>query len=52
MIEPYKAYRIFAEVALKLEIELGLEITNHRTRKVRSDVVKQICTPQLSHFFH
>jgi hypothetical protein len=42
MIEPYKAYRdkayrVFAEVALKLKIELGLEITNHRTRKVRSE---------------
>ncbi len=37
MIEPYKAYRFFAEVVLKLEIELGLEITNHRARKVRSE---------------
>ncbi|WP_133128627.1 TraI/MobA(P) family conjugative relaxase [Legionella nagasakiensis] len=37
MIEPYRAYRAFAEVASTLEIELGLEITNHQTRKSRSE---------------
>ncbi|HHT7352499.1 TPA: TraI/MobA(P) family conjugative relaxase [Legionella pneumophila] len=37
MIEPYRAYRAFADVASKLEIEYGLEITNHRTRKSRSE---------------
>lgn len=37
MIEPYKAYRTFAEAASTLEIEYGLEITNHRTRKSRSE---------------
>ncbi|MFO3233489.1 TraI/MobA(P) family conjugative relaxase [Legionella pneumophila serogroup 5] len=33
MIEPYRAYKTFAEVASLLEIELGLQITNHQTRK-------------------
>ena len=37
MIEPYRAYKIFAETASKLEIELGLKITNHQTRKNRSE---------------
>ncbi|HAT7753350.1 TPA: relaxase/mobilization nuclease domain-containing protein [Legionella pneumophila] len=37
MIEPYRAYKTFAEVASKLEIELGLQITNHQTRKNRSE---------------
>lgn len=37
MIEPYKAYRAFAEVASTLEIEYGLKITNHRTRKSRAE---------------
>lgn len=37
MIEPYRAYKIFAEVATQLEIEFGLEITNHQTRKGRSE---------------
>lgn len=37
MIEPYRAYKAFAEVASKLEIEYGLEITNHQTRKGRSE---------------
>ncbi|HHS2910623.1 TraI/MobA(P) family conjugative relaxase [Legionella pneumophila serogroup 1] len=37
MIEPYRAYRAFAEVASKLEIEYGLEITNHQARKGRSE---------------
>ncbi|HAT1749727.1 TPA: TraI/MobA(P) family conjugative relaxase [Legionella pneumophila] len=37
MIEPYRAYKIFAEVASQLEIELGLQITNHQTRKNRSE---------------
>ncbi|HEN5563158.1 TPA: relaxase/mobilization nuclease domain-containing protein [Legionella pneumophila] len=36
MIEPYRAYKIFADVASQLEIELGLQITNHQTRKNRS----------------
>ncbi|HAU1766416.1 TPA: relaxase/mobilization nuclease domain-containing protein [Legionella pneumophila] len=37
MIEPYRAYKIFAEFASQLEIELGLQITNHQTRKNRSE---------------
>ncbi len=37
IIEPYRAYKTFAEVASKLEIELGLQITNHQTRKNRSE---------------
>ncbi|HAU0287696.1 TPA: relaxase/mobilization nuclease domain-containing protein [Legionella pneumophila] len=37
MIEPYRAYRTFAEVASTLEIEFGLEITNHQARKGRSE---------------
>ncbi len=37
MIEPYRAYKIFAEVATRLEIEFSLEITNHQTRKGRSE---------------
>ncbi|KTC67020.1 hypothetical protein Lani_3365 [Legionella anisa] len=37
MIEPYRAYKIFAEVASQLELELGLQITNHQTRKNRSE---------------
>ncbi|QIN36820.1 TraI/MobA(P) family conjugative relaxase [Legionella longbeachae] len=37
MIEPYRAYKVFAEVASKLEIELGLQITNHQTRKNHSE---------------
>ncbi|WP_412757893.1 TraI/MobA(P) family conjugative relaxase [Legionella bozemanae] len=37
MIEPYRAYKTFAEIASKLEIELGLQITNHQTRKNRSE---------------
>ncbi|HAU3942052.1 TPA: relaxase/mobilization nuclease domain-containing protein [Legionella pneumophila] len=37
MIEPYRAYKTFAEVASQLEIELGLQITNHQTRKNRSE---------------
>ena len=37
MLEPYRAYRAFAEVASTLEIEFGLEITNHKTRKGRSE---------------
>ncbi|MCZ4806691.1 relaxase/mobilization nuclease domain-containing protein [Legionella pneumophila] len=37
MIEPYRAYKTFAEVASELEIELGLQITNHHTRKNRSE---------------
>ncbi|HAU0125559.1 TPA: relaxase/mobilization nuclease domain-containing protein [Legionella pneumophila] len=37
MIEPYRAYKTFAEVASMLEIELGLQITNHQTRKNRSE---------------
>lgn len=37
MIEPYRAYRAFAEVASTLEIEYGLEITNHQTHKSRSE---------------
>ncbi len=37
MIEPYRAYKAFAEVASILEIEHGLEITNHQTQKSRSE---------------
>lgn len=37
MIEPYRAYKVFAEVATGLEIEFGLKITNHQTRKGRSE---------------
>ena len=37
MIEPYRAYKAFAEAASTLEIEYGLEITNHQTRKSRSE---------------
>ena len=37
MIEPYRAYGNFAKVASTLEIEYGLEITNHRTRKSRAE---------------
>lgn len=37
MIEPYRAYKTFAEVASQLEIELGLQITNHQTRKNHSE---------------
>lgn len=37
MIEPYRAYKTFAEIASKLEIELDLKITNHQTRKNRSE---------------
>lgn len=37
MIEPFRAYKIFAEVASKLEIEFGLQITNHQTRKNHSE---------------
>ena len=39
MIEPYRAYKVFAEVASIpiLEIEYGLEITNHQSRKGRSE---------------
>jgi len=37
MIEPYRAYKTFAEVASSLEIELDLQITNHQTRKNRSE---------------
>ena len=33
MFEPFRAYKAFAEVSSKLEIELGLQITNHQTRK-------------------
>ncbi|HAT8773708.1 TraI/MobA(P) family conjugative relaxase [Legionella pneumophila] len=37
MVEPYRAYKTFAEIASQLEIELGLQITNHQTRKNRSE---------------
>ncbi|WP_412755275.1 TraI/MobA(P) family conjugative relaxase [Legionella pneumophila] len=37
MIEPFRAYKTFAEIASKLEIELDLKITNHQTRKSRSE---------------
>ncbi|ARM33601.1 TraI protein [Legionella longbeachae NSW150] len=37
MIEPYRAYKTFANIASSLEIELGLKITNHQTRKSHSE---------------
>ncbi|HAT9142987.1 TPA: relaxase/mobilization nuclease domain-containing protein [Legionella pneumophila subsp. pneumophila] len=37
MIEPYRAYKTFAQAASQLEIELGLQITNHQTQKNRSE---------------
>lgn len=37
MIEPYRAYKAFAEVASQLEIEHGLQLTNHQTRKGLSE---------------
>lgn len=37
MIEPYRAYKTFADVASQLEIELGLQRTNHQTRKNHSE---------------
>ncbi|RUR24694.1 TraI/MobA(P) family conjugative relaxase [Legionella qingyii] len=37
MVEPYRAYKTFADIASKLEIELGLQITNHQARKSRSE---------------
>ncbi len=37
MIEPYRAYKAFAETASKLETEYGLKITNHKTKKNRSE---------------
>ncbi len=37
MIEPYRAYKAFAEVASKLEVEHGLQLTNHQTRKGLSE---------------
>jgi len=37
MIEPFMAYKTFAEVASKLEIEFNLAVTNHQTRKGRSE---------------
>ncbi|HAW6257063.1 TPA: relaxase/mobilization nuclease domain-containing protein [Legionella pneumophila] len=37
MIEPYRAYKTFAQAASQLEIEFGLQITNHQTRKNRSE---------------
>ncbi|AWN73031.1 TraI/MobA(P) family conjugative relaxase [Legionella anisa] len=37
MIEPYRAYKTFADIASSLEIELGLKITNHQTRKSHSE---------------
>lgn len=37
MVEPFRAYKTFAEVATKLEIEFALETTNHQTRKGRSE---------------
>jgi len=37
MIEPYRAYKTFAEVASKLEIDFGLTLTNHQRRKSQSE---------------
>lgn len=37
MIEPYRAYKTFAEVATQLEVEFGLKVTNHHSRKGYSE---------------
>ncbi|WP_419419470.1 TraI/MobA(P) family conjugative relaxase [Legionella sp. D16C41] len=37
MIEPFRAYKAFAEIGSKLEIEFGLKVTNHQTCKSRSE---------------
>ncbi|HCJ4394751.1 TPA: TraI/MobA(P) family conjugative relaxase [Legionella pneumophila] len=37
MIEPYWAYKTFAEVATQLEVEFGLKVTNHHSRKGHSE---------------
>lgn len=37
MIEPYRAYKAFAETASQLEVEYALKITNHQARKGRSE---------------
>jgi len=37
MVEPFRAYKTFAEIASKLEIEFNLELTNHQTRKGHSE---------------
>ncbi len=37
MIEPYRAYKTFAEVATQLEAEFGLKVTNHHSRKGHSE---------------
>ncbi|HAU0949077.1 TPA: TraI/MobA(P) family conjugative relaxase [Legionella pneumophila] len=37
MIEPYRAYKTFAQVATELEIEFGLKVTNHQSRKSHSE---------------
>ncbi len=37
MVEPFRAYKTFADIATKLEIEYGFETTNHQTRKGRSE---------------
>ncbi|STX50150.1 TraI protein [Legionella busanensis] len=37
MVEPFRAYKTFAEIGTKLEIEFGLKKTNHQTRKSRSE---------------
>lgn len=37
MMEPFRAYKVFAEVAMNLEKEFHLQITNHQSRKSRSE---------------
>lgn len=37
LIEPYKAYKTLANVATELELEFGLQITNHQPCKGRSE---------------
>lgn len=37
MIEPYRAYKTLANIATELEMEYGLQITNHQPRKGRSE---------------
>lgn len=37
MVEPYRAYKTFGEIASQLEVEYGLQTTNHKAKKVRSE---------------
>jgi Relaxase/Mobilisation nuclease domain/Large polyvalent protein-associated domain 7 len=37
MVEPYRAYKVMGEIATKLEMEYGLQITNHKANKIGSE---------------